>query len=145
MLIVIRVVLEFYKGVSEGVGVAEFHLSPAGEAGLNGVAEVVEGGFAFQLSHELRPLRPRTHEAHLPSQNVNQLWELIESSQAEESPYPCDPLVPSLCPSCFPLSARGHGAQLDDLEDLASLSHPLLAVKRRARAIDDDGQAEDEK
>lgn len=55
------------------------HLSPAGDAGLDRVAQAVEGDFLLQFLDEFRAFRARSDEAHFPFEHVPQLGQFVDA------------------------------------------------------------------
>ncbi len=85
MLDVVEVILEFDDSVLFGGRVAVFDQRPSGHARPDGVAHSVEGDLPGQFLHELRPLRPGTHRAHLPLEDVDKLRELVYMGLAQDA------------------------------------------------------------
>src|SRR5437588_37593 len=82
VLDVIEVELKLLLRLFEGRAVLVAHLRPAGKSGANNVPQVVIGNLLRKPFHELRALGPRTNEAHVATQNVPKLGDLIEARLA---------------------------------------------------------------
>src|SRR5579864_5221236 len=83
MLGVVEVVLQFFAGILDAIAVAIHDLRPARDAWLNVMAKIEKRDLLAKAIHEVRPLWSRTHQAHLASENVNQLWQFIQAKRAQ--------------------------------------------------------------
>jgi hypothetical protein len=43
----------------------------------------------LEIANELRPLRPRADDAHLAAHDVEELWQLVDGSLAQERTDAC--------------------------------------------------------
>src|SRR6185437_5822837 len=118
------------------VGITQ--LRPAGEPGLDAVSLHVIRDALGELAHELRPLRTRADEAHLPPQHVEDLRQLIDAGLAHEGAHPRDARIALRRPLRLSVLLRidAHAAELQQLEFPPEQAYPALAVEdRRAPAV----------
>ena len=75
---------------------------------------------------ELRPLRARPDEAHVPHEDVEELRELVQACPPEEGPDPRHPRVALRRPHRprVLLGVLAHGTELVQDEDAAVLAGP---------------------
>src|SRR5438552_1981634 len=110
----------------EVLGIAIAHLRPAGDARPHRAAEDVVGdGIPKQREVRFR-VRTRTYEVHIPTNDVDQLRQLVETEPPKPSTHRRDPLEIVTRPLRRGLSRRLHGAELDDVEWASSPPKSLL-------------------
>src|SRR6185312_14727176 len=78
MLDIEEVIFELGPGLLEAGAVNIANLRPAGEAGTDAMALVEEGNFAIEHFAEVRHFRPGTDQAHLTTQNIDELRQFVE-------------------------------------------------------------------
>ena len=112
------------------------HLGPSGEAAAHAVAEHVVGDVILELVDERWPLGTRPHKAHIPFDDVEELWPLVEVVLAQERADLRAPRVSVLRPHRAGLGFRvvHHGAELVNEESPAVHGHPFLGVENRSFA-----------
>ena len=120
------------------------HLGPSGDAGLDAVAHGVVGDLVGELIHKKRPLGAWPDQAHVTVEHVEELRQFIDAQQPDDVADAGDAAVVGGGPARFAvfLGIGAHAAELDDIEGLAVVAHPLLAVEHRALAfqLDHDGR-----
>src|SRR5690606_9196687 len=82
---VIEVVLQLLDRVVDGSGVVAPHLGVPGHTGayVEPLAEI--GDLPLELIDEHRPLRARPNEAHVASEHVPELRQLVETRLSQDS------------------------------------------------------------
>ena len=93
VLDVIEIIFELQPGGINGGYIALMHLRPAGDARLDDVPIDVEGHFTLIPVRQRHRLRARSDPAHLPAQNIDDLWQLIDAIMAQKTPDARDPLI----------------------------------------------------
>src|SRR5947209_4519533 len=73
-----QVVLELAKRIFHSGAVGIPYLGPSGEAGTRGMPLVVVEDFLAQHVHENRALRTRTHKAHVPADDIDELGKFVQ-------------------------------------------------------------------
>src|SRR5439155_17194983 len=132
---VVEVVLD--ATVERRVAAQSVHLRPAGDPGLDVVAQHVAGHRGAKLVHVDWALRPRTHQAHLAEEHVPELRQLVERERAQDRPRARAPRVPGPGPALpLGLGVRAHGAELEHPEAPAVEADALLRVEHRARRVE---------
>ncbi len=116
--------------------VAGAHLRPAGEPGLDAVAQVVERDVLAQFGHERRALGTRTDQAHLAAQHAEQLRQFVDAGLAHEGADRRHAAVVLRRPTrhAILLGIVAHAAELQAHEDLAAETDAFLAIEDRAGA-----------
>ncbi len=112
--------------------VAPVHLGPAGEAGPDGVAAVLGGRVAADVRHRQGP---GPDEAHLASEHVPQLGQLVEAERPEEPAQSGEALLVGQELAVGVALVR-HRAELDHLEGLGVAAEPSLAEQHRAAHLE---------
>ena len=141
VLDVVEVVLQLFLRVFNGRAVLVAHLCPAGDTGLDAVAHRVIGNLGGELLDEVGPLGARADQAHVAAEHVEELRQFVDAQQPDDVAHPGDPAVVGRGPlrlAVF-LGIGAHAAELGDLEVLAVVAHPLLAVEDRPAAFQLDG------
>src|SRR5215468_11780524 len=89
---------------------------------------------------------PRANEAHFATQDVDNLWQFVQTGRAENAPHARDALIIllRLSQSEFFIGVRNHGAEFENHELLSKPTPPLLAVKDRASVFEPDGDGDEE-
>src|SRR3546814_18492153 len=82
--------------------------------------------------HELRPLRSWADDAHVATQHVPELRQLIQPGLADEAPDPGDPVVVFSSPTghAIALGVGPHATELDDPDELAVFTAAILADRK---------------
>src|SRR6185436_926817 len=83
-------------------------------------------------------LRARADEAHLPQEDVPELWELVHGRTPEHPAGSCDPRI---APSGLDLDVRGileHGSKLQDTKEPALTPESWLAEEDRSAVLEPD-------
>src|SRR5262249_15138036 len=113
------------------IGIAE--LSPTGDAGFHAMTQGVVWNFLRKLTHKLWSLRTRANKAHVTSQDVENLRQLVYTQLANEGAHARVARIPSLCPhgTTIALSVQPHAAELEYVEGAPTQTHPRLPVKYR--------------
>ena len=88
-----------------------------------------------ELFNELWTLRTRTDQAHIPSQNIEKLWQLIDTRLADKPSDRCDTRIVFDRPALLFLGLRLylHRPELVHAERNIVQSHPLLRKDQRSR------------
>jgi hypothetical protein len=121
-------------------------LGPAGYAG----AQIQAAELARRVELDLcRQGRARPDDAHIASQHVEEVRQLVEREAAQEPPDAGDAWVLGRHRGADAdrVGAPPHGAQLEHLEDHAVPSDPTLAVEHRPAGgeLDGDGGREEDR
>src|SRR5947207_6089289 len=95
-----------------------------------------------ELLDKLRTFRPRTDEAHLASENIEELRQLVERPGANETADARAARIVFLRPhrAGRVLSADAHRTKLEDLERFSIEAHPHLSIENRSAIFDPDEQ-----
>src|SRR5664280_870456 len=122
-----------------GQGGAPIHLRPAGQPGLDLEPAQLPGGIAVDL---IAKGRARSHDAHVASENVPELRQLVEREAAQRSPGARDARVAAVdrVARAYLLGAHDHRAQLEQLEVAAVLANTPLPIQNRAAILQLDRQ-----
>ena len=110
------------------------NLGPAGEPGLDQQAPAPVGNSRLELFDELRSLRPRADDRHVPAQHVPELRELVEVRPAEDAAEGRHPRIVHRGPArrAGLLGVGAHRPELVHLEQAASLAGPDLTEENGA-------------
>src|SRR5690606_19417557 len=118
-------------------------LRPAGHAGLDVLSKHIAAPVFTETFNKFRPLRPRTDQAHLAQQHVEQLRQLIQTGAAQKAAQWRNAFIIRLGPRAGALATITkhlgfrinvlHRAKLEDLESLAVQTHALLTEDHRTR------------
>lgn len=116
---VIEVVFEpfLYRAVSAPT----VHLRPPRDARFEEVSSIILLDAVDELLHEVRALRARPDDTHIPSQNINELGQFVEA-RASEKPSNCGTTkVVFSRPLRISLESRlhGHRTELEDSKGVA--------------------------
>lgn len=144
VLKVVQVVLKFFLGVLDPRGVAVVDLSPAGDAGAEPVAVGVEGDLFFVFGGEFGLLRAGPHDAHLATEDVPELGDLIQAELAEDSPDRGYEVGVVVSEAGFRVFAVFHGAELVHCEGFAAKSRSGLSEEHGEAGVDYDGRNNDD-
>jgi hypothetical protein len=119
----------------------------SGQAGANGVPQVIIFVIAPEFGDELRPLRPWPDETHVASNHVPKLRKLIEAVTPQEQSGPGAPRIvwngPDRSEVFF--SIDRHGAELENREAAAANAYADLTVKYRSAVTEPDRRPDDRK
>ncbi len=144
VLDVVKVVAQLLHGILDGSAVPIPHLRPPRKSGSDRVALGVEGNLRAQLLDEERALGPRTDEAHVPSQHVPELRQLVEPRLADHPADGGDTIVAVLRPHGRPrLGIGAHRAELIEREGAAVEAHAVLAIENGSPGFEPDRDARD--
>ena len=88
-------------------------------------------------------MRPRTHEVHVTTDDIDQLRQLIESKSPQPASYPGDAFEIVLTPFRRRAIDVTHGSKLDQLEGSHPLSETSLPEQHATSGIELDGQGDD--
>src|SRR5688572_14068315 len=93
----------------------------------------IERDLAPKLRRELRTLRPRTDEAHVAEQDVDDLGQLVDPQPADQRSDTGNAWVVSACPYGLTVAFRvdAHAPELQHLEWPAVFPCPPLPVQDR--------------
>src|SRR3954451_21600481 len=69
------------------------HLSPAGDSRLHMVTERVAPDQVLEVAVMSDRMRSRPNNGHLPSENIDQLGQFVETCFAQPSSNPRDPFI----------------------------------------------------
>src|SRR5690606_21656083 len=110
-------------------------LRPAGDPRPDRVALVVIGDLGAQLLDELRSFRTRPDEAHLTSDDIDELRQLVQSVLAQESAPARDARVVLDGPAgdAVGFGVLPHRAKLQQLEDASVEADASLPEQDRTR------------
>ena len=142
---VIQVVLDALA--ERGPATIAVNLRPAGHARRNGVSKVVIGNLGAEAIDEDRPFRPRSDEAHIAVENIDQLRKFVDVCMSQPRADRRAAFVVIDRPD-RPGSAFGvvpHAPEFPDAKETAPLTDPFLGVKDRPAGRDKDRQGGDEK
>src|SRR5258708_24756165 len=143
VLDVVEVVTHLLDLFFEAVRIAIPDLRPARDAGPDRGSKGVERDLLGKQGDVRRRVRPRPDEIHVPAQDVDKLWQLVEPEAAQPLPEPRDPLrvVPG------PLRAVGgrrpHRPELHEPEGAAAGALAALDEEDRAGRVELDGERND--
>ena len=140
VLDVIQVVLQLLHRIVNRRAVVIAHLRPAGEPWFDTVAHGVEGNVAGQLVDKIGALRARTDQTHVPRQDIAELRQLVDTQLADHPADTRHPIIIGTRPArlAVTLGVVAHAAKLDDLEQAAIKTNPLLPVEYREPVFEDD-------
>src|SRR5207249_138086 len=121
----------------------QLDLGQAGEPGTDQQALAVTRDGRFELRRELRAFRPRADQAHVATENVPKLWQLIEVATAQESANRGYSRVSGRGPTrpAEALTFVMHGADLVDAEGLAATTEANLGIQCGPARVETHGQA----
>jgi hypothetical protein len=91
----------------------------------------------------VRPLRTRTDDRHLPAKHVEQLRQLIDAGHPEDATDTRHPVVLAREPRRIGVVVHVHRPELDDLEELAVETDPLLSEQDGTRTGHPNGESGD--
>src|SRR5262249_25582319 len=127
----------------------ESDLGQSANPGSNCQAFLVTGKGLVQVGKELGPFRTRADQAHVAAQDIDELGQFIQMTEAQEPAQPRDARVsgkgPARAGRCFAI--MDHGANLQDGEKSALAAYPSLLVKGRPRRgqLDKEGCQKEER
>src|SRR3989449_8292048 len=144
---IIEVVADLLHLLLEGVRVPIVDLRPAGDSRPDRAPErVVRNRVARHLvqiadgqDHELEIrqwVRPWTYEVHVATEDVDELWKLVEPEPPEQPPDACDPIIVVPLPLRRRPADRPHSAELHQLEGSPTHSHALLDEEHGAAGVE---------
>ena len=144
VLQVVEVVAELPRRARARPRVSAAHLGPAGDAGLDQLAAVIERDLPLELGDQVRNLWARPDQRHLPAQHVPKLRQLVDVRAAEDATDAGDAIVVDSRPSgAVALGVHPHRAQLGDAELAAATADADLAEEDRAAVAELHGQSRD--
>src|SRR5919109_18622 len=130
VLDVVEVVAELARDLFRRHRVPGAHLRPAGEAGSDLVAQVVEGNDRRERGDVDGHLGARAHQAHVAAQDVEALRQLVEAIAAEHGPQPRHAAgvvaAPPRVGAARHVAQLPHRAELVEAELAAAQAHALL-------------------
>src|SRR6201996_2401049 len=127
VLEVVEVVGELSAGFGGRGALAVTDLRPAGEAGADHVAQVVERNLLREPGGELGALGARADEAHLTAKNVPELRNLVDACLAQKAAEAGNARVVFGGPAgALGFGVDEHGAELVDLEVFILVSDARL-------------------
>src|SRR5882762_1868825 len=96
---------------------------------------VVFPDFLQELLHEMRTLGARSHHAHVPLQNVDELGQLIQARLAQEASESRPASIRLARPEGIAVGGRtrSHGAKFIHWKRQTIESYPLLDEENRPR------------
>src|SRR5579864_2199055 len=140
VLYVKQIKFEFDLGFFQSGAVLVLHLGPSCKTGSYHVPLIKERNFFLQQLAEIWNLRTRSDQAHLSAQNVEQLWQLIQSEFPDETAQPRNARIAIFGPPRPALfRALPHGTEFQDLEGSPAQPNPLLAEKYRPSTLHQNG------
>src|SRR5258706_6842811 len=97
------------------------------------MAQVIMRYRLLELLDKIRPLRTWTNKAHLTLQNVDHLWNLIDSQFSDDCTNPSHTRIIFCRPNwpIFRLSILSHRAKFEQNKPAIILAHSLLSIKNR--------------
>ena len=138
---VIEVVGELEVEILNAAGVGGADLGPAAQARTHPMALAVVGDMTLQVMLELGTLRPRSDQAHLTVEHIEQLGQLIEAQAAQPPAHRGDALIAGLGPERRSIGRlHRHRAQLEHRERPPQPAAALLAVDHRSPVFQPDQQ-----
>ena len=114
-----------------GVPPQAVDLGPAGDAGTDLVLHHVQGDLLLELPHIVGHLRPGTHQAHVPLEDVEELGQLVDGQLPQDGAKPGLAVVHVPAPAGVLVRVDPHGAELVHFEELFVPAHPLLPEDHR--------------
>src|SRR5262249_38283010 len=113
----------------------ESDLGQSANPGSNCQAFLVTGKGLVQVGKELGPFRTRADQAHVAAQDIDELGQFIQMTEAQEPAQPRDARVSGKGPARAGryFAIMDHGANLQDGEKSALAAYPSLLVKGRPR------------
>lgn len=151
MLDVEEVVMKLLEHVVEFDHMPLVDLRPARNPRTDDVAIAVERQGRLVPFGKRDCFRPGPDPAHFAAQDVDDLRQLVDAGLAEERAEPRDALVALRGHAGDPrlvafrrLRHMRHGPELEDPEPLATKADALLSKQRRPRAVEADGDGDDE-
>ena len=124
-----------------GHGVPAVHLSESAESLPHGVALALFGGHEHHVANQLGP---RPYHGHVALEDVEEFGELVEAGAAQElAVFGKAHVVGEQVARLVPLV--GHGAELDEPEDLFALARARLRKKGIPLHLDSTHNREDYK
>src|SRR2546428_823704 len=81
-------------------------------------------------------VRPWTYEVHVATEDVDELWKLVEPEPPEQPPDACDPIIVVPLPLRRRPADRPHSAELHQLEGSPTHSHALLDEEHGAAGVE---------
>src|SRR5215216_3376499 len=93
MLNVIKIVFQLDRCLGHTCNISIIDLRPACEAWFDKQARTIKRNLFLKCDHQLRLLRTWTNQAHLTTEDIPKLRQLIETRPAQKSAYTCDTRV----------------------------------------------------
>ncbi len=145
MFDVVKIVFDFYLGLFGVGGVALGNLRPAGDAGFDDVAIVVEGDFLNKLVDKDFLFRAGADKAHVACKDVPELGQFVDASFADDVADAGNAGVAQLCHlGAVFFGVAAHAAEFVDTEFAAATADAVLAEQDVAGAFKFDGDGGDE-
>ena len=123
-----------------GVAAQTLDRGQSGQSDHGPVSVGVRRELGAELVDELRPLRPRADQAHVPSDHVHQLGQLVDGVAADERAHTTGPVGIGRPLRRAAVGQRSHRAQLEELEPPAVEADPLLPVDHTRPHLQAHGQ-----
>lgn len=110
-------------------------LGPSRHPDFAAVPHIVFIEIFFELRDKVGPLWPRSYQAHFPSNDIDQLRQLVEAKPAQYCAYRCTPGIIPGRPSriAFRLAGASHSAEFQQSKVLPMLPNPLLPEENGSR------------
>ena len=111
------------------------HLGPSRQTGAYLVLNHIARDFLFEFLNKKRPLRTRSHQAHVPYEDIEELRSLIDTGLAYKMPHRRHSRVVGGSPLLLLLTRilYFHGTELVHLKRMIVKPNPLLAEEHRTR------------
>src|SRR5262249_47346276 len=131
--------LQLSLGIFHARAISILDLSPPGKPRSHGVALREEWQASLQHFAEVRLLRARTYQAHLPMQDVEELRQLIQAVTANKGADASNTAIAIGGPARTPLlPILAHGAKFQNLELRAVQASSFLLEQHRPPALEHD-------
>ena len=119
--------------LNRGVAPQAVDLGPTGDTGTDLMLHHIQRDLFFKLLNIMWDLRPGSHQAHIPLEDIEQLGQLVNGTLLEQGAEFGLTGVGVPAPSGVLLCVDPHGAEFIHLEGLVVAAHPLLLEDHRPR------------
>ncbi|PIT17481.1 hypothetical protein BGI32_02540 [Snodgrassella alvi] len=145
MFDVVKIVFDFYLGLFGVGGVALGNLCPAGDAGFDDVAVVVEGDFLNKLVDKDFLFGAGADKAHVAFEDIPELGQFVDAGFADDVADAGDAGVAQLrhLGAVF-FGVAAHAAEFVDAEFAAAAADAVLAEQDVTGAFEFDGDGGNE-
>src|SRR6185437_4153533 len=114
ILDVVEIVGELPLRVFERGAIPETHLGPSCNPRFHEMATIVELNRLRKLLNEARPFRPRANDTHLTPENIEKLWQFINSDLPNQATEWGSPGIAFRSPNrSVALGIRSHDAKFE--------------------------------